>query len=333
MEGPSRLLLDTGHLTDAKAPLLVGAPAADAAALLEQAGPGGRAFFFDETALELAGLGERGTAGVAPQSSGHDVAVVFHPKGKRRRDWALTVASHALAEGGRLVVVGGKREGIGSAKKLLRLHDQRSGRHAKLFVADPLRDRSTDLEAWEERWPTGLGFDAVSYPGTFAEGRLDEATALLLETLALPDTAETGAPRRVLDLGCGSGILGIAAKRRAPGLEVHLADTDHLAVAASRRTAELAGTQVRVHASNATAGLEGAYDVILLNPPFHEGVKTRASAAEGVLLGAAHRLRPEGVLWVVANRFLPHEDVLEGAGMRVERAAETGRFKVLRCTR
>lgn len=39
------------------------------------------------------------------------------------------------------------------------------------------------------------------------------------------------------------------------------------------------------------------------------------------------------MLWVVANRFLTHEEVLEGSGLKVERAAETGRFKVLRCAR
>ncbi len=318
MEGPAQLLVDTGLLTEADDPLLVGPPATDAAGL------GGRAFFFSEAERSRAGVGD---AGVAPASEGHDLAVVFHPKGKRRRDYAFAVASHALAPGGRLVVVGGKRDGIGSAKKRLTLRHQQSGRHAKLFVAEPRTDLPTALEAWEERWDTGLGFEAVSYPGTFAEGRLDPASALLLETVALPERG------RLLDLGCGSGVLGLAAKRRQPGLDITLADADHLAVAASRRGAELAELAVTTVASDAVAKVEGTFDAILLNPPFHEGVKTSSGAAEGVLKGAAERLRDGGTLWVVANRFLTHEEVLEKAGLTVERAAETGRFKVLRCRR
>ncbi len=328
MEGSSQLVVDTGLLAAAERPLLVGSP--DAAQLLADH-PHAQAFFFDEVgrarALAAGADPQRCTAGVRPTRSGHDLAVVFHPKGKRRRDWALAVASDALADDGQLVVVGAKREGIGSAKKLLDLRSERSGRHAKLFVAAPLRGRGTDLDAWEVRWPTGLGFEAVSLPGTFAEGRLDDASAMLLQTVELPRRG------RLLDLGCGSGVLGIEAKRRAPALEVHLADADHLAAEATRRTAALAELEVTVHATDATAGLRGKFDVILLNPPFHEGVKTRASAADPVLSGAADALAPPGVLWVVANRFLPHEHVLEAAGLSVQRVREDGRFKVLRCTR
>ncbi len=322
MKGACQLLLDTGLLDAAQAPLLIGAPADDAAALSKRDGT--TLFFFEEATHARAGVGQ---AGVAPQTDGHDLAVVFHPKGKRRRDYALAVAGHALGPGGRLAIVGEKREGIGSAKKALRVDAKYNGKHAKLFVGAPRADLPAELSAWESRWDTGLGFDAISYPGTFAEGRLDDASALLLETVTLP---ESGA---LLDLGCGSGVLGLAAKSRAPTLVVTLADSDHLAVAASARGAELAALDVRTVASDSVAKVEGSFDAILLNPPFHEGVATSAGVAESVLRGAAERLTEGGVLWVVANRFLTHERVLEDAGLQVARAAENGRFKVLRCGR
>jgi len=323
MKGASQLLVDTGLLAGARAPLLIGPPPDDAAALANE-GAAAEVFFFEEASLARAGIGR---AGVAPSTEGHDLAVVFHPKGKRRRDYALAIASHALADGGRLAIVGEKREGIGSAKKALSVRSKHSGRHAKLFVGEPRTDLPAALPDWERRWDTGLGFDAISYPGTFAEGRLDPASALLLETAELP---EDGA---LLDLGCGSGVLGLAAKGRAPALRVTLADSDHLAVAATRRGGSLAELDIAAVASDAVAKVESSFDAILLNPPFHEGVATSAGVAESVLRGAASRLREGGLLWVVANRFLTHETVLEDAGLQVERAAETGRFKVLRARR
>ncbi|MBO6940680.1 MAG: class I SAM-dependent methyltransferase [Deltaproteobacteria bacterium] len=321
MKGASQLLVDTGLLEGARSPLLIGPPPEDASTLAET---GAELFFFEEASHARAGVGH---AGVAPRTGDHDLAVVFHPKGKRRRDYALAVASHALTEGGRLAIVGEKREGIGSAKKALKVTAKHSGSHAKLFVGEPRTDLPAQLSEWERRWDTGLGFEAVSYPGTFAEGRLDDASGLLLETAALPETGS------LLDLGCGSGVLGLAAKSRVPALAVTLADSDHLAVAATKRGAELAELEVHALASDAVAKVDGTFDAILLNPPFHEGVATSADVAESVLRGASERLATGGVLWVVANRFLTHETVLEGAGLQVDRAAENGRFKVLRCQR
>ena len=44
---------------------------------------------------------------------------------------------------------------------------------------------------------------------------------------------------------------------------------------------------------------------------------------------AARALKPEGELWIVANRHLPYEQVLEEAFMEKRLVVQEGSFKVL----
>ena len=130
------------------------------------------------------------------------------------------MAAHAclsvLAPGGRLIVYGGNDEGIRSAggrlERVCREVETLATRgHGRVLAASrpadaPLR---ASLAAWRSVAPltiAGIVRDWVSYPGVFAAGRVDEGTALLIE--ALPPLRSGD---RVLDYGCGSGVIGAAA--------------------------------------------------------------------------------------------------------------------------
>ena len=73
-------------------------------------------------------------------------------------------------------------------------------------------------------------------------------------------------PDRVLDVGCGSGILGLAALRLGAGLVVAL-DTDPLAVEATRANAERNGLADRLQAAVSTLPEQPAatYPLVLAN--------------------------------------------------------------------
>jgi ribosomal protein L11 methyltransferase len=94
-------------------------------------------------------------------------------------------------------------------------------------------------------------------------------TALCLE--ALDALARRRPLRRVLDLGCGSGVLAIAAARVAPGARVLATDNDPVAVATARVNAHLnrVGRRVRVLTATGLAHLElrraAPYDLVLAN--------------------------------------------------------------------
>ena len=95
--------------------------------------------------------------------------------------------------------------------------------------------------------------------------------ALALATGLAPWLAKP--PRRMLDLCCGSGALGLIAARVFPGAHVDLADSDPTALALARENVAKSGAAVarrtRVVQSDLFADLRHQrYDLILCNPPY-----------------------------------------------------------------
>ncbi len=135
----------------------------------------------------------------------------------------------------------------------------------------------------------------------FSTFEIDVGTDLLLRTLE-----PTTAPTRILDLGCGAGILGIVLARRYPEARLVLADKDLLAVRYARHNAELNGVAERMQILG-SVGISDvppeAYDLILSNIPAKIG--DTAIESEFLLAPLAH-LRPGGEYWFVVVSGLNH---------------------------
>ena len=174
-------------------------------------------------------------------------------------------------------------------------------------------------ERYEARGVTVLGF-----PGVFSAGKLDKASDLLLE--GLEGTDLTG--RRVLDLGCGAGVLGAWAAQR--GATVTLLDADLQSVRSARATLEAGGLTGEVLHSDVDLALDPAarFDLILTNPPFHVGRGVMLEVGAEFVAAAGRRLAPGGELRLVANDFLPYEPQLTRLGALRELVRARG-FKVL----
>src|SRR5438045_7576434 len=77
------------------------------------------------------------------------------------------------------------------------------------------------------------------------------STRLVLE--AMQTLADAGAPpARILDVGCGSGILAIAAVKRWPGATCAAIDNDPIAVQATMENAQVNHVEARIAASTQT---------------------------------------------------------------------------------
>lgn len=172
-----------------------------------------------------------------------------------------------------------------------------------------------------------FGVRVVGLPGVFSAARPDKATSLLLGTLESLDLSG----KRVLDLGCGTGLIGAWAARR--GAEVTLVDGDLQSVRSARATLAANGLTGEVLHSDVDAALgDRTFDAILTNPPFHVGRGVVLDVAREFIAAAGRRLNPGGTLSLVANEPLPYEAVMGGVGPVRELRREGG-FKVLAATR
>lgn len=318
--------LALAHAEDwARPGTLIVDPPAGAAAALGDAAPGAVLFSFEEATRRRAAVPV--SAGATLPSGPFASVLVFQPKGTRRRDLLLAWAPQVLAKGGLVAFVGHNKEGIQSTRKRLGRCDTRSGHHCKLLLSpgDPAPRVSDPLAAWWTSYAHPEGFTVRGLPGVFSEDRPDPGSLALLAAMA-GEVQGT-----LLDLGAGAGVLGVALARRQPGIAVTLAETDHLALAAAARTAGEARVRVTCLAADVYAGVTGRFDTIVINPPFHRGVRTDYGVAARMLGDAPAHLEEGGALWVVANRHLPYEEALGRAFREVEERRDDGRFRVWRC--
>ncbi|WP_279483747.1 methyltransferase [Aureimonas sp. SK2] len=103
------------------------------------------------------------------------------------------------------------------------------------------------------------------------------------DALLLAATVEPGQGGRAIDMGSGSGAAGWAAAIRAPGLSLTLAERDPMMAGLARRTLALPENAANAHrfavaeldllgsrpAREAVGLLDGAFDLVVTNPPFH----------------------------------------------------------------
>ncbi|MBI4150668.1 methyltransferase, partial [Candidatus Woesearchaeota archaeon] len=101
--------------------------------------------------------------------------------------------------------------------------------------------------------------------GTFSKHRIDPGTRLLIEEAAF----EPGA--RVLDLGCGTGILGIALKATCPQCDIVLTDVNERATLLAKENAVLNKVEVEIVSGDRYEKVVGLFDAIFLNPPQRAG--------------------------------------------------------------
>ncbi|CAM5308889.1 Ribosomal RNA large subunit methyltransferase G OS=Streptomyces tendae OX=1932 GN=rlmG PE=3 SV=1 [Streptomyces tendae] len=182
-------------------------------------------------------------------------------------------------------------------------------RKARLIFAEP----DPALKRPANPWPLGYrlpddvgpllsGRPVVNHAGVFCADRLDIGTRFFLRHLPEP-----GVFRRVVDLGCGNGVVGTAVALADADAELLFTDESFQAVASARatyRANEVAG-QAEFRVGDGLAGVpDGSADLVLNNPPFHSHQATTDATAWRMFTGARRVLRPGGELWVVGNRHL-----------------------------
>jgi 16S rRNA (guanine1207-N2)-methyltransferase len=255
-----------------------------------------------------------------------DEIVILAPAGVAERRYVLAQALRALKVDGRLTALAPKdRGGLRMNKELAAFGctiGESAKRHHRICVAlKPAALIGLDA-AIADGAPRRLDGDGLwSQPGVFSWDRLDSGSALLLKSL--PPLSGVG-----VDLGCGIGILAHAVLTSLKVTRLTLIDLDRRAVEAAKRNVD--DPRVEVVWADARRGAELAtgLDFVVTNPPFHEAGAEDKGLGQAFITSAAAMLRKGGVLWIVANRHLPYEAVLNESFKNVRPVADAGGFKV-----
>ncbi|MPY57588.1 methyltransferase [Streptomyces spongiae] len=206
-----------------------------------------------------------------------------------------------------------------------------------IFCApDPALHEARGANPWPYSYQlpndTGLlsGRTVINHAGVFCADRLDIGTRFFLRHL--PHGRGAG---RVVDLGCGNGVVGTAVALGDPEAEVVFVDESYQAVASAEETyAANAGGKVEFLVGDGMEGFPpGSVDVVLNNPPFHSHQATTDATSWRMFKGARRALRPGGELWVVGNRHLGYHVKLRRLFGNSELVGSDAKFVVLKAVK
>lgn len=301
-----------------------------------------RLAYLAEELTDAANLSVLDTVFPAAESD-YDSILMLAMKGRQFDRALMWAAYHALRPDGALYIAGSTREGakavvkdagalFGASHTLTYKRSHRVGMAVRpeSVRADLPRDwGDVPLTGPHRRTftlPDGVGLPVATMPGVFSWEALDDGTAYLLEHI---DWSAMDAEHTVLDIGCGSGVLGTVAAGHASA--VTLADDNLLAVRCARLTLAYNNcTSAQVIQSDVYSALQGRrYDWILCNPPFHQSFEVDTNVAHRVIREAADHLTPGGRLLLVCNSFLKYEEAMEAHFRYVRVVAQSDRYKVL----
>lgn len=75
-------------------------------------------------------------------------------------------------------------------------------------------------------------------------------------------------PVEIIDLGCGSGVIGLTLKKKLSTISVNLIDISEKALEVTRKNAQNLGIKANIYQSDMFSNVNKKYDVIISNPPY-----------------------------------------------------------------
>ncbi|MCK7597374.1 class I SAM-dependent methyltransferase [Microbulbifer sp. CAU 1566] len=253
----------------------------------------------------------------------------------------INCAPDFLQPGGELLLIGSKNSGI---KTYAQKAAQRFGaskqlqKHGSDYLSISKVQPQTGQRLDDSDYPLLRPLDSLgglySKPGLFGWNKIDTGSALLATHFA---EHHPSANARVVDLGCGYGYLSTQLAQQLPtaqAITIQATDNNAAAIQACQRNFQVLGIQGEVVAGDAGSTIESrSADLLICNPPFHQGFQVEGDLTDRFLKQAARILRPQGIALFVVNEFIPLGKKAQGIFQSAELLNKEKGFCVYRLTK
>ena len=136
-------------------------------------------------------------------------------------------------------------------------------------------------------------FSMYSDNGVFSKDRFDYGTKVLLENIDIHSLCG-----KVLDLGCGTGVVGLILGTLNKNISINMVDVNERAIELSRENIKLNNLTNNIFISDVYSNVNDKYDYIITNPPIRAG----KDVVRKFLLGAKDYLGDNGTLYFVMRK-------------------------------
>ncbi len=273
-----------------------------------------------------------------PQDGDYDLILVNLPKQAEEAKGWLAHGLRLLAQGGILLAAADNDAGGGRIEKWMKdlgFEIQSLSKH-KARAVWGVRSESPNhvlMKDWISQGAVqmvdmGDGIVFQTQPGVFSWDRIDKGSSLLAHQLP-GDLKGVGA-----DFGCGIGYLSYVLLGQSKTIsDLHLIEADARALSCAVENLKSFSHQVKIHPHwhDLAKPLSDIplLDFVVMNPPFHQGSSHNIGIGQAFIVNAAHHLKKNGRLFMVANCHLPYEDHLKNYFSNVQMNLQKDGFKMI----
>lgn len=190
--------------------------------------------------------------------------------------------------------------------------------------------KSPAIPQFPLRWKTADDHPLlVNHANVFSREQLDQGARFLLEHIPV-----CAPKQRVIDLGCGNGVLGLAMLACQPQINLVFTDESYMAVDSARLTLQANRPELMAQAEFTvddclSQQADDSVDFIICNPPFHQQHAITDHIAWQMFADARRVLKKHGRLRIVANRHLAYSEKLARLFGGCIHVASNAKFTIL----